>query len=128
MPNGLDMTVKVSIDVPRTTIIIKQRLALAFRDGVDNIVRDAKKLSPYQTGTNRRSIEAEVKATPSGVSAQVFTTSGYGGWLEIGSGQRRSRMEQVRRQKGTGGPTPYIRPAYELNKMGILESLRACLR
>lgn len=128
MPNALDMTVQVKIDVPRATVYIRERMAVAFRDGIDNIVRDAKKLSPYKDGTNRRSIEAEIKATPAGITAEIFTTSGYGGYLEIGTGQRRSHMEQLKNLKGTGGPTPYIRPAFELNRQSMLEGLRASLR
>lgn len=128
MPNGLDMTVQIKIDAGATVAELRRRVGTAFRDGIDGVVRDAKKLSPYETGTNRRSIESEFKQTASGFQAEIFTTSGYGGFLEIGSGQRRSQFEQKRNLRGTGGPTPYVRPAFDLNKMGILEALRNCLR
>ena len=52
------------------------------------------------TGTNRRSIESETKLDPKGVTAQMFTTSGYGGWLEIGTRFMRAQ--------------PYIWPAFRM--------------
>jgi HK97 gp10 family phage protein len=40
---------------------------------------------PGGTGTNRRSIDTEVIDTPKGPQATLFTQSGYGGYLEIGT-------------------------------------------
>lgn len=56
----------------------------------------AKELSPYQYGTNRRSITRDVK----GLVGRVYSTSGYGGYLETGT----SRM----------AAQPYFYPAYQL--------------
>lgn len=75
--------------------------------------------SPYLTGTNRKSIGAEFTAksgvkrfgespptgdserTPTGndVGFRVFATSGYGGYLEIGTSKMAAR--------------PYIKPAFD---------------
>ncbi len=51
------------------------------------------------TGTNRRSIDSEVEDTDDGPQAQVFTQSGYGGYLEVGTSKMRAQ--------------PYIYPAFE---------------
>jgi HK97 gp10 family phage protein len=37
------------------------------------------------TGTNRRSIDYEVEIRPDGVYVKLFTQSGYGGYLELGT-------------------------------------------
>jgi HK97 gp10 family phage protein len=54
--------------------------------------------SPYLTGTNRRSIDTEVVATASGVQAQLFSQSGYGGYLELGTVKMKAQ--------------PYLFPAF----------------
>lgn len=51
------------------------------------------------TGTNRRSIDSAVTDTPEGPQAQLFTTSGYGGYLEVGT----SKMPAQ----------PYLNPAFD---------------
>lgn len=52
------------------------------------------------TGTNRRSIDSDVVLEATGVKAEMFTTSGYGGWLEGGT---RNMPAQ-----------PYIWPAFRM--------------
>ena len=54
--------------------------------------------SPVATGHNRDSIAWE----SSGLSGKVFSESGYGGWLEIGTSKMPAR--------------PYFRPAFEETK------------
>lgn len=49
-------------------------------------------------GTNRRSIDTEVKRVPNGVTAELFTESGHGGYLEIGTANMPAR--------------PYLFPAW----------------
>ena len=56
----------------------------------------AKELSPYLTGNNRRSITRDVK----GLVGRVYSTSGYGGYLETGTSKMVSR--------------PYFYPAAQL--------------
>lgn len=58
--------------------------------------RKAKQKSPYLTGNNRRSISFEM---PTPLRARIYTESGYGGFLELGT----SRM----------APRPYFAPAYQ---------------
>ena len=49
------------------------------------------------TGHNRQSIDTEVKQTVKGPVATLFTQSGYGGYLEVGTGKMRAQ--------------PYLMPA-----------------
>lgn len=65
----------------------------------DEVVRIAKSLSPVLTGFNRSSIYREVAEVKEAgmVTAEIGTTSGYGGYLEEGTSRMMAR--------------PYIRPA-----------------
>lgn len=69
-----------------------------------DIVPEAKRLSPVSpdnpkivgtkyvdTGHNRRSIDATVTDTPDGPQATLFTQSGYGGYLEVGTSKMIAR-------------------------------------
>ena len=62
------------------------------------------------TGTNRRSIDSEVELVPKGVQGTMFTTSGYGGWLEIGTRLMRAQ--------------PYIWPAFRMYVGRIAERVK----
>lgn len=63
------------------------------------------------TGTNRRSIDVEVtEDLQKGVKAELFTQSGYGGWLEIGTRFMRAQ--------------PYLWPAFRAFQGKIAESVR----
>ena len=55
--------------------------------------------SPVLTGTNRRSIDTTVEQTAQGTKASLFTQSGYGGYLEVGTRRIQSR--------------PYLYPAFQ---------------
>jgi len=78
----------------------------AIKDVTIAIASDVVKLSPWKTGNNRRSIDF----TLSKYGSSIFSTSGYGGYLETGT---------VRR-----GPTPYFRPALDLHIHEIPEHMR----
>jgi HK97 gp10 family phage protein len=66
------------------------------------------KRRPGGTGTNRRSIDVEVKESPRGPEATLFTQSGYGGYLEVGTSKMRAQ--------------PYLYPAFKkyVNKIADL--------
>jgi HK97 gp10 family phage protein len=51
------------------------------------------------TGNNKNSIDAEVVETDEGVNAKLFTQSGYGGYLEVGTSKMEAR--------------PYMFPAFD---------------
>lgn len=120
----LDASFKVNLNVAQLLNTVNARSVAAVEDGLQLIEREAKILSPYETGTNRRSIEHEVKRSSNGAVGSVYTTSGYGGFLEIGNGQRRSRSEQVNNLKGTGGPTRYMYPAFEKVREAVIAVFR----
>lgn len=89
----------------------------AMRDTVVEVTGDAVKLSPWLTGNNRRSIageasgmgtvasggegRAERMVDDSQIEGAVYSTSGYGGFLETGT----SKMP----------PQPYIKPSLDKN-------------
>lgn len=60
---------------------------------------EQKKAHPSGTGTNRRSIDSTVMDTDAGPQAELFTQSGYGGYLELGTSKMRAQ--------------PYLNPAFE---------------
>jgi hypothetical protein len=63
----------------------------------------AKMLTPVKTGNNKRSISIDpAKKNGQTPVARVFTTSGYGGWLEIGTSKMAAR--------------PYMGPAFDAAK------------
>jgi hypothetical protein len=53
----------------------------------------------HHTGLNRNSIDTEVTRVAEGVHAEIFTQSGYGGYLENGTAKMAAR--------------PYIFPAFQ---------------
>lgn len=74
-------------------------------DFVEVMVEQAKALSPYLTGHNRRSISFLKGQKGRQVTFAVGTMSGYGGYLEFGTKRRPA--------------TPYFLPAAEIAKAKI---------
>jgi HK97 gp10 family phage protein len=70
------------------------------------------KKSPHilGTGTNRRSIDVSVTETAKGPQAQLFTQSGYGGYLETGTSKMRAQ--------------PYLYPAFIENIDKVPENIK----
>ncbi len=61
------------------TSMVKKAEALATKEAVITMERYAKKNTPHRTGANLRSIKSKSK----GQAGIVWTTSGYGFWLEV---------------------------------------------
>lgn len=61
---------------------------------------EAKNLSPRDTGHNANSIAYKAGIDKGKIFGRVFTESGYGGWLEIGTARMPAR--------------PYFAPAYTM--------------
>lgn len=111
----------------------KEKLGGHMREVSESTVELAKENSPYDTGTNRRSITADYsdgngvntvgetvsassnEGMPTGgdIGFRVYTQSGYGGWLEIGTKRMPAR--------------PYIGPAFTTSVNGLVEALEGCL-
>jgi hypothetical protein len=88
---------------------IKEAIAEVFEQ---NILPDARALSPVgeeavRPGSkrNRESLEIKVYGTKDGPGARIFSTSGHGGFLEVGTRKM--------------GAQPYIYPAFQSN-VGLL--------
>ena len=93
----LNFKIISTVDFPGVGDKIKKAGKDAIKDLVVAIARDAIKGSPVLTGNNRRSIKYEVKK----LSGSVYSTSGYGGYLETGTRKM--------------GAKPYFKPALDKN-------------
>jgi len=117
MPRRLKSANTVSatatLDLHTTEALFKFKDALydSMQDVFSEILFEAVERSPVlahatserEVGQNRESLRDSVKMSlrgkEEGVRARIFTTSGYGGWLELGTVKTR--------------PQPYIYPAFE---------------
>lgn len=64
-----------------------------------NLEMGKKGVKATGTGHNRQSVDAEVEETEKGIKATLFTASGYGGYLELGTARMAAQ--------------PYLMPAFE---------------
>jgi hypothetical protein len=84
-------------------------------------------LSPVKLGTNRRSITTEARRLPDGsIFAEIFTQSGYGGYLELGhkvrgAGKGGFDFESSDYVQGR----PYIYPAFIANQDKLLAAVKS---
>ena len=96
---------------------VRRACKRALKETMQDILADAREGSPVLTGKNRDSIEVETGGNPDNhdddLTGAVQTTSGYGGYLEVGT----YRMP----------PRPYIAPAVERNAPALSDKIRALL-
>jgi len=132
----------------------QKRVNQAIKNGIEKVVRDiandAIKLSPKITGNNSRSIRFEVgpnKPVAKGeLEGAVYSTSGYGGWLEVGTGIYGKTGEMITPKTANmlvwetkggelifakavkGRPaTPYFKPALDKNIHNLPKEIKADL-
>ncbi len=89
---------------------VDKAIEKGLRDVVVDIARDAIKLSPIDTGNNRRSIAYEAKK----LEGSIYSTSGYGGYLETGTVNMAAQ--------------PYFKPALDMNIKKLPKNIKAELR
>lgn len=78
---------------------VHQNIFSAFQEVFElDIKPEAVRNSPKRTGTNARSIDTEVVGSATGVKGSIYTQSGYGGYVEVGTGRMAAQ--------------PYIYPAF----------------
>ena len=102
-----------------TPDVIKQVLdatRLGLRDTIIEIADDAIDGSPVQYGTNRRSIKYEVgpSETAKDLEAATFSTSGYGGFLEVGTVKM--------------GARPYFRPSLDRHGKDLGKNIKGHMK
>ncbi len=113
----MKMTSSITLNL-REEEVVKEVIKankLAMRDTVVEVTGDAVRWSPWETGNNRRSIVGEASGMgmvasggagqkerlvdDSKIEGAVYSTSGYGGFLETGTSKMPAR--------------PYIKPAMD---------------
>ncbi len=110
-------TIELNLKTEQATKQVIEANKLAMRDTVVEVTNDAVKGSPWLTGNNRRSIVGEASGmglVASGgmgkkeklvddtkIEGAVYSSSGYGGFLEAGTSKMPAR--------------PYIKPAMDKN-------------
>ena len=102
---------RIKLNLKTDEVISKVESATreGLRDTVVAITADAKKGSPVLTGNNRRSIDYDIK----NLVGRVYSTSGYGGYLETGTVKMSAR--------------PYFKPALDRNIGGLAGNIRVHL-
>jgi len=94
---NLKFKVRTNLKIPEVQRVVHQASEKAFKNVVIDIANDVIKIHPWKTrtGNNSRSIKYDIK----GLSGSVYSTSGYGGYLETGT----VYMD----------PFPYFKPALD---------------
>jgi len=143
-------SVKLNLKVKEVTEAVQKAARLAMRDTVIAVSADTIEHSPQITGNNRRSIAGEVSGMglvvsggegqaegvvdDSKLQGAVYSTSGYGGFLEVGTGIYGAKGQPITPKtakmlvwEGKGGElifakavrgrpaTPYFKPAMDRN-------------
>jgi len=123
----------VNLKIPEVEDKVEKAVQKGLVDSVTDITNDAIQLCVVDTGHNRRSIAYKVdkkavrKGRPKGdekpfeegepdtgtLEGAIYSTSGYGGYLETGT----ARME----------PRPYIKPAFDMNKKNLPNNIKGHL-
>ena len=115
MPLDVGFTLKMN---PAALQQIKNALRKGFEIGAIAVHADAVELAPGRpgtsTGNNARSIDSEVTEEGGRIVAEVFTQSGYGGYLEIGTVKMPAR--------------PYLKPAFDKNRDLFLQATKLALK
>jgi len=77
---------------------------------VTDHAKDLAKFGKYATGETQQSIANEVEEVRSGVRCKIFTQSGHGGYVEVGTKKMKAE--------------PFLFPAFSRTKNRIFELLK----
>lgn len=127
----MEVSVKLNLKTEEVQKKFEEAVRLGLRDTSAAIFGDALRGSPKKTGHNRRSMVCEVSGmgiVESGEEAEigermvddtkleaaVYSTSGYGGYLETGTVKMPAR--------------PYFRPALDAHKAELIPKIKEHLK
>ena len=117
----LNVRVELNLKIPEVIAKCKEAARLGIRDTLVPITSDIINIHPWKnrTGNNMRSIAMEVSGMgdnqvvdPDGTEGAVYSTSGYGGYLETGT-----------KRNGYVG-FPYFRPALDRHKDELIPNIK----
>lgn len=109
----IDIKLKLMLRRPQFDARMRKAVADGMEDALDDPIKTAAvKGSPVRLGTNRRSIDFDVDRAK--LVGRLFTQSGYGGYLEVGTVKMPAR--------------PYMVPAVEQNRGAIARAVKRRLR
>jgi len=127
----IEVEFKLNLKTEEVQKKVEEATRLGLRDTIVAISSDAIKGSPKLTGNNMRSIAAEVSGmgmVASGgeggaermvddnkLEAATYSTSGYGGFLEVGHHTRSGSFVSAR---------PYFRPALDMNAKNLVPNIK----
>ena len=111
----LQFSMKTNLKIKEAQNKVDNAAEKSFKDTVVDIANDAIRGSPKKTGNNMRSIKYEAE----GLSGAIYSTSGYGGYLETGYHTKSGRHISGR---------PYFKPALDRNIHKLPEGMKAELR
>jgi len=122
----ITMQMDTNLKIDEVKAKVAKATQLGLRDTIVDIHRDALKGSPVRFGTNRRSLASEVSGMgmvasggdggsermvdDSKLEAAIYSSSGYGGFLETGTYKMPAR--------------PYIYPAFSRNKTRLVPAIK----
>jgi HK97 gp10 family phage protein len=99
-------------------------LERAVLAGAQPILNEAKRRTPYITGTLRRSLHAEITSSSRHrVDAAVGTDVAYARRIELGFAGRDSRGRVFHQP-----PQPYLRPAFDTKRDAAIEAMTGAMR
>lgn len=88
----MDVKWSIKINTEEAKASVRNAIFLGTRETFAQYIKPrAQELSPYLTGNNARTIDYEVTKVEGGVVAEIFSQSGYGGYLEIGTKKMHAR-------------------------------------
>jgi Bacteriophage HK97-gp10, putative tail-component len=117
---SLEEFVNLNLHTEEASDFIQQAVFEAIQEVVGfDVVEEARGMCPVlpkatkhrEPGALRDSIQSTVRRTAHGVRARIFTSAGYGGWVELGTAKMSAE--------------PYLWPAFEVHAQRIPEQVVA---